>query len=194
MRRAIFTKMKLRFFTFFAFVSFAFCLVACNESPKVRTYEDAEREFVSSLTDADTFAVLALGQEFMQNLMAGGDLDAALDSLALVENNVLYRLSDESKAEIKARFVTRPVTDYGCVRYSFSTQAVNDLVYRYSTKGKLGTGPGMKLVLNPVKAEGKWFLTLKDAYQPSKDIAAEDQIHPMSPAPDPVRLNRKEFN
>ncbi len=158
------------------------------------TYQDAENQFLASLTNLDSFTVFALGQEFMQNLMPGGDLDSALTSLTVIENNVLYRISDESISEMKARFSARPVADYACIRCSFSTEANNDLVYRYTTSGKVGSAPGIKLVLNPVKVEGNWYLSLKDGYQSSKDVSPEEQIHPMSPAPDPVRLNRKSFN
>lgn len=193
MRRAIFKlKMKFSTFTLVPVVALALLAFSCNNSPKVRTYQDAENEFLASLTEADTFAVLALGQEFMQNLMAGGDIDKALASLTVLEYNVLYKVGDSTIEELKDRYSKRQVTDYACVRYSFSTPGNNDLVYRYSTGGKLGAGPGMKLVFNPVKVEDHWYLTLKDAYQSSLDIAEDEQVHPLSPAPDPLRLNRKE--
>ena len=185
---------KMKRLSFFFAVLSALVVCSCNNSPKVRTYQDAENEFLASLTKADSLKVLALGDEFMRNLMAGGDLDSVLTSLTMVENNVLYRISDESVYEMKARFLARPVADFACLRYSFSTEANNDLVYRYTTSGKVGTAPGMKLVFNPVKVEGNWYLTLKDGYQSSKDVSPEEQTHPMSPAPDPVRLNRKSFN
>ena len=184
--------MKFNTFTFVSFVVLALLAFSCNNSPKIKTYQEAEKEFLASLTESDTFAVLALGQEFMQNLMEGGDIDGALATLTVVEDDVLYKVGDSSIEELKARFSKRQVTDYDCIRYSFSTPGINDLVYRYSTSGKLGTGPGMKLVFNPVKVEDHWYLTLKDAYQSSLDIAEDDQVHPLSPAPEPIRINRKE--
>ena len=134
-----------------------------------------------------------MGQEFMQNLLPGGDLDSALARLAIVENNVLYKLSDNTVAELRNRYSQIPVTDYSCVRYSFSTAGNNDLVYRYTTNGELSNGPGIKLAFTPVKVEGKWFLTLKDAKQYSKDFPEGQQAHPLSPAPDPIVLHKKDF-
>lgn len=185
--------MKFSTFTFVSLVALALFAFSCNNSPKVKTYQDAEKEFLASLTELDTFTVLAMGQEFMQDLMVGGNLDSALASLTLVEYNVLYKVGDNTIEELKARYSKHPVTDYACIRYSFSTPGNNDLVYRYTTNGELGTGPGMKLVFNPVKVEGNWYLTLKDAYQSSLDVHEDDQVHPLSPAPDPIRLNRKEL-
>ena len=96
--------------------------------------------------------------------------------------------------QIKARFRRFPVADYELVSYSFSTQGNNDLVYRYSLSGPVGDGPAMKLTLNPVKVEGRWYLTLKDAYMSSKGLAPDDQISPYAYAPDTLRLNRAPKN
>lgn len=177
----------------FAVLSLALLLCACNNSPKVKTYQDAEREFLASLTQLDTFTVFAMGQEFMQDLMPGGDLDSALAKLTVVENNVLYRISDQTIAELRNRFSQHPVTDYTRVRYSFSTEANNDLVYRYCTGGELSQNPGIKLAFTPVKVEGRWFLTLKDGRQYSNDFPKEMQAHPLSPAPYKVVLHKKDF-
>ena len=49
----------------------------------------------------------------------------------------------------------------------------------------------MKLVFNPVKIDGRWYLTLKDGFQPSADLSKG--INPNSPAPKALRLNKKEF-
>ena len=49
----------------------------------------------------------------------------------------------------------------------------------------------MKLTLNPVKVEGGWYLTLKDAYMSSKAIVPERQMSPNALAPDTLRLNRR---
>ena len=168
-----------------------FLLSACNNSPKVKTYQDAEREFLASLTELDTFTVLALGQAFMQDLLPTGNIDSALVKLAVIEDNVLYKLSDQNVAELKLRYTANPITDYVCARYSFSTEVNNDLVYRYTTSGKIGDGAAIKLTLNPVKVEGRWFLTLKDANQYSKDIHPDRQVNPLAPAPYPVKLHKE---
>lgn len=191
MRRAIFT-LNMKRCIYFLFLVLAL-VSSCKRSPKMRLYKDAERDFIASLTINDTLDFLSLGQNFMGALQAG-EVDGAVESLCVVYQNVLYKISDRSMAQIKARFRRFPVADYELVDYSFSTPGINDLVYRYSLSGKVGDGPAMRITLNPVKVEGMWFLTLKDAYMSSKGLAPEDQISPDSPAPDTLRLNRAPKN
>ena len=166
-------------------------VVSCgNRAPKIRTYADAERAFRASLTQDDTLNVLIMGQDFMEDLKAG-NIDEAVDRLFVVYNNILYKIADESIEQIKFRFRSFPVKDYELASYSFSTQGVNDLSYRYSISGEFGSGPAMKLMLNPVKVEGRWFLTLKDGSMSSEDLDLRNQIPDNSPAPDTLRLNRR---
>lgn len=172
----------------FLFLALAL-LSSCKSKPKMRLYQDAERDFQASLVLNDTLDVLSLGQNFMGALKAG-EIDTAVDNIYVVYENVLYRVADSSLDQLKARFRRFPVADYQLVSYNFSTPGINDLVYRYSINGPVGDGPAMKIALNPVKVEGSWYLTLKDAYMSSKDLAPEDQISPYAPAPDTLRLNR----
>ena len=192
MRRAIFTlnKMKIKYILF-AFV--AFIAASCNNAPKIVTYQDAEREFVSSLTQSDTLGVIASTNAFMESLK-NGDIDAAISNLTVLDGDVLYALGDESLKELKTRFQNFPVADYTLLRYSFSTQGLNDVVYRYSFDGPLSDAAGMKLVFNPIKVGDTWYLSLKDGSQSSKDKTVHRQIHPMSPAPAPIKLNIKQSN
>lgn len=171
--------MRFRFLFVFAFVA-AF-LASCNNSPKVMTYKDAEREFIASLTRQDTLDVVNLGTKFF-TYIEENNTEAALDMLNVLDGNVLFGIADESKDFVRPRFARMPAEGWSFVRYSFSTPGVNDLVYLYG---------GLKLVFNPVKVGDHWFLTLKDGYQSSKDLSSSDQINPNSPAPYPIRLHSK---
>ncbi len=171
--------MKIRLFVFP--VLFCFLLSACNNSPKVRTYADAEREFLASLTAEDSLAVVDLAKEFFENVKYN-KTDEALDMINVLENAVLYRIDLASRDFLRPRFLRMPEEGWSLVRYSFSTPGVNDLVCMYG---------GMKLVFNPVKIDGRWYLTLKDGFQPSADLSKG--INPNSPAPKALRLNKKEF-
>lgn len=179
-------KMKYRII---CVISALLALYACNNSPKVLTYADAERQFLSSITEEDTLQVISMGSAFMDNLKSG-QLDSALSVLCMIDNYVLYKLGDESIERLRSRFTAMPVVDYCLARFSFSTQASNDLVYRYSFSGPVSSAPGMKIVLNPVKIEGKWYLAIKDGYQYSDDLSPEERHQPLDVAPYPVRLNK----
>lgn len=161
-------------------------VVACKTTP--RTYGDAEREFRQSLTFHDTITVMVLGQNFMDALLAG-DIGPELAELCVLQNDTLYRISDKSVRELRARFVSAPVSDYKLASYTFSTPGINDLCYRYTTSGDVNSGPAFKLMFNPVKVGDDWFLTLKDGSMSSQDMYYTRRPDDQSPAPLPIVLN-----
>lgn len=169
---------------------FVFAFFACKNSNNFRTYEMAEQEFRQSLTFHDTLSVLVLGQNFMDALKTGG-IEYELQNLTVLDDNVLYKISDESLKELQARYGELRISDYALAGYNFSTAGVNDLSFRYTIGGKLGSGPALKMVFNPVKVDDVWYLTLKDGNMASRDITASEQIHPLSPAPEKIVLNTK---
>ena len=130
-----------------------------------------------------------MGQNFMDALVAG-EVKSEIVNLCTVYNDTLFKLADISMRELEDRLSSIPVTDYVLASYSFSTPGVNDLCYRYVTSGKVGSGPAFKIMFNPVKVEGNWFLTMKDGYMSSQDLHPALQIDPMAPAPNPIVLNK----
>ena len=157
-----------------------------------KTQKDAEAEFTSSLTDSDKKAVLDLADECMRKLQSGR-VDEAVDMIYVLYNDVVYRKSDSYTADLVTRFKAFPVRSYELLYYSFSTEGNNDISYSYSfaTSKKSAGGETMKLMFNPVYVDGRWFLTLKEKGQSSKDLAPDKQIHELAPAPNAPRLNNK---
>ena len=145
------------------------------------TYKDAENAFIASLTREDTLTVVALGNQFF-NYIDQDSVELALDMLYVVDDYVLYKIADESKDFLRPRFSKSPALGWSFVRYSFSTQSNNDLIYLYN---------GIKLAFNPIKVDDLWYLTLKDGNQSSKDMLPSDQPHPNTIAPYPIRLNKQ---
>ena len=174
---------------FLIFLSALLVFASCKTKP--RTYGDVESDFRASLTYQDTLEVLMMGQNFMENLLAQ-NYDAAFDSLFVLGNDVLYMASPEWKSELKSRYSSLPVQEYALASYFFSTPGINDLVYRYSVGGPLTKdGPAFKVALNPVKVEGGWYLTIKDAHMASQDSDRWGRTLPEAPAPAEPKLNRK---
>ena len=158
------------------------CLVACDRTPK--TYQDAEKQFISSLTQADTVAVLKLGSTVMRCLKQG-QVDSAMLNLYVLKDDELRPMDEASKARFSERFTVRPVQSYMISGMSFSTPGVNDLSFRFSPNENVNNG-ALKLMFNPVKVDGQWYLAVKDAFMMSKDLASKPE--PNAPVPAPVKL------
>ena len=181
MRRAIFTLNMKFYYSFLALVT-VLLFASCNTSPKVVTYQDAENQFRRSLTQDDTLQASVVCQDYMEDLVSG-DLESAVSKLFLIENNVLYKMGAPSTDILISRYTNCPVTSYEFISFEFSTPAVNKFVYKYAHNGADPLTSGLKIVLCPVKVEGKWYLTLMNG--PAK-------IHPLAPAPGTVKLHRKQ--
>lgn len=157
-----------------------------------RTYQDAEADFVSSLTQVDTASVIFLANSFVNALQAG-NISGALDMLYCVEDNVVYKIADSYYNELAARFESFPVGEFELDHYSFSTAGDNDLCYKYAiASDKPVSNPvKMKIMFNPVKVGDLWYLTFKDGNMNSKDLDAKNQTHPYSLAPSEPVLNKQ---
>ena len=154
---------------------------------RMKTYADAEKEFVSSLTKKDSIAILEMSQKCMDSLKAG-NVEAALGMLYVIKAGEVVRLTDENKEDFKKHFCTFPVVDYHLEYFSFSTQGCNDLKYKieFARKGADGSAPAMAFIFNPVKIDGTWYLCVKNRNQSSKEMLNPRESN--SPAPGEVRL------
>lgn len=184
--------MKNLFILLAAFAVLVSCGPKYSGSHGEKTQKDAEKEFVSSLSDSDEQAVLALADECMGKLQAG-QVDEAVDMIYVLYNDVLYRKSDTYTAQLVSRFKMFPVRSFERVYYAFSTEGNNDISYTYIISPATSTESAqtMKVMFNPVFIDGQWYLTLKDAGQSSRDLPVEKQIHELAPAPDAPRLNKR---
>ena len=184
--------MKRIFILLAAVAVLASCGPKYSGSRGEKTQKDAEAEFVSSLTQSDQDAVLALADECMGKLK-DGRVDEALDMIYVLYNDVLYKKSATYTEELKRRFQSFPVRSFERVYYSFSTEGNNDISYSYVFIPPTDTDPAetMKLMFNPVFIDGTWYLTFKDGNQSSRDMREENQIHELAPAHTAPRLNLK---
>ena len=169
----------------FIFLAFAFALVSCNRAP--RNYGEAEQRFVASLTQQDTVEVLKLGRDVMLGLR-NGEADAAFSGLYMLDGDELHPIDSASLSTMVQRFSGRPVRSYMISGLHFSTAANNDLSFRYSSSDNIGNGSALKLMFNPVKVDGKWYLTLKNAFASSSELSEKSQIKADAPVPAPVKL------
>lgn len=157
-----------------------------------KTQKDAEAEFVSGLSQSDSTSVLDLTEKFMQSLQAG-KIEDAVDMIYVLYQNVLYAKSESFTTELYQRFAVFPVKSFKRDYYSFSTEGNNDVCYTYefASHDKNGNAREIKLMFNPVCVDGKWYLTLKEPNQSSKNLLPSKQIHELAPAPEKITLNTR---
>lgn len=185
-QKKLFDMKKL--FIFFAFVLLA---VSCGHhysgSNGEKTEIDAEKEFAEGLTQSDSTAMLVESDKFIKKLV-GGQIDEAVNMLYVLSGSELYEKSAEYSQELAERFQMFNGSSYVLDFYAFSTQGNNDVCYKLSFGDEEDSF--IRLTLNPVLIDGKWYLTLKDGSQTSHAMAPDRQIHPLSPAPEEITLHK----
>lgn len=162
-----------------------------NSGSRQKTQKDAETEFISSLTQSDQDAVLALADDCMTKLR-DGQVREAVDMIYVLHNDVVYQKNAEYTEQLVNRFENVfPVRSFERRYYSFSTEGNNDISYTYSFADVDDGSRTMRLMFNPVFVDGQWYLTLKDGTQSSKDLPIDKQILDNAPAPQAIRLNKQ---
>lgn len=176
-----------KLFILFVTIALAASCGSHSGSRGEKTQMDAQKEFSEGLSQSDTTDMLHASEEFIIKVTAG-QIDEAVDMLYVLYDNQLYGKSDSYTAELKNRFAMFEGVSYELDYYAFSTQGNNDACYRL----RFGEGPdaaSMRITLNPVLVDGKWYLTLKDGSQPSSVMAPDRQVNPLAPAPEEITLH-----
>jgi len=144
----------------------ALVLVSCGKKK-----EPTESEvFRSTLTAEDTTAMLKICDDCMKSLKAG-DIDAALSQLHLYDDSTrtVKPLTPAKEKELRNTFTVFPVHDYTIDYYTFTTEGLNDVKYRIEFFEKADPESSeantIGFMFNPVKVDGQWFLTVKEAHQ-----------------------------
>lgn len=146
-----------------------------NSEKRVKTFSDVEQEFASTLTEADTAKVLAMGNQFLDSIRSG-NVAWSLDQLNEIDSvGAIVPISTSTRERLEARFRNFPVVDYELDYYAFSLSGLNDLKYRtffQPSESREAGAPGMSMMFNPVKKDGEWYPCLKEAGQPAKDASS----------------------
>lgn len=104
---------------------------------RMKTYADAEKEFVGSLTKTDSITVLEMSQKCMDSLKEG-NIEAALGMLYVVKDGEAVRLTNENAENLKKHFSTFPVVDYHLENFSFPLRDVMILNIRLNLQKRCG--------------------------------------------------------
>lgn len=156
-------KKVIFFFLVFCIVSF---FSACKHQVK-------EKSFTDELTQQDSLEVLHLGDSCM-SLLKERKFDEALDMIYYLRDSITAIPMDSTqRTALKKIFKHHPVYKYELDYFNFSKQDLNDIKYRvqfFQLDGPNDHRPNtIGFMFNPVKIDGTWKLTMKNAWQSSKE-------------------------
>jgi len=155
--------MKKIFYLILSVVSVSMIVTSCsNGSTKSETTD--HEAFISSLTSADTTEVLNLCQDFFSKL-AAGDKEAAIGMLSLSnDSGVILPMTEEKIQSLTKQFTLFPVLDNHLVDYTFGDAADNLMRFKVVfAKDEEGKEDAINFGLNPIRKDGKWYLTVRNA-------------------------------
>lgn len=120
------------------------------------------------LTAEDTAQVLNKSRNCM-DLLKAGNIDEALKMIYVLRDGKAIPLPAEKEKQLRKNFKFFPVTDFKLDYYSFSNTDNNDV--KFQIEFFKHTGPDDKtpntigFMFNPIKADGTWYLTVKESDQ-----------------------------
>ena len=160
--------MMTKFSRIFMIAAWTFLAVvlatSCQSRKSSRQAMSDEEAYLSSLTAADTAALIAKADSCIA-LMVAGQMDEALANVGYVEDATLKHLTPEMVARTSVTFKNLGV--HGSERSSFelTNSELNTISYRLKIGGpsaSSGTAtPTTGFAFNAYRIDGKWYLTLK---------------------------------
>lgn len=140
---------------------------SCKKDNK--TAAESPEVFKSGLTATDTAEVLKMCDACMQTLKEG-KIDEALQMIQMVDTNLNVSPLDEgSQRKLRKTFKFFPVYNYRLDKIAFNTSGLNDVKYiiEFSEPNPdPNAAPStIGFMFNPVKKDGQWVLTVKQANQ-----------------------------
>ncbi len=154
---------KIFYFILLTFVVISF-FDSCTSKKEEKVEPSAHDQFVATLTDADTTEVLNMCQDFFTKL-AAGDKEAAIGMLSLSnDSGVISPMTDEKAQSLIKQFTLFPVLDNHLVDFQFGDAADNLMRFKVVfSKDEQGKEDAINFGLNPIRKDGKWYLTVRNA-------------------------------
>lgn len=133
-----------------------------KETVEDKIYKDRIDEGMSR-TDRDEQMVIALAKEYIAELQ-NNNIDAALGKLYEYSLGEIIPLTGERRNELKATLSNFPVLGYKIDSFKMLSNTDNELKYsirfRESADGTDNPSNYISFLLNPVRYNGEWYLTV----------------------------------
>ena len=172
--------MMTKYSRIFMIAAWTFLAVAlatsCQSRKSSKQAMSDEEAYLSSLTAADTAALIAKADSCIA-LMVAGQMDVALANVGYVEDATLKHLTPEMIARTAATFKSLGVHGFERSAFELINSELNTITYRLkigtpssvpepvegtATSASSGTAiPTTGFAFNAYRIDGHWYLTLK---------------------------------
>lgn len=145
-------------------LSFCVVLVSCKSDKKAKIDETYIRPASVVFVKADTTSIDSLVTKFIQ-FVNNGDLSNASSMLHVVENGNITDLPLNKRQKFEMTLTKFPI--HGCERQSIHLGGEKDnkigVAFKIAPNADVVSGSGcITMVLNPVRINNQWYLTLRD--------------------------------
>ena len=153
--------MKNNLYTILAIAILA-VFASCENKKEV----DLRTDFQKELTAEDTTAMLQVADSCME-LLKAAKLDEVLNLLVEYDDSTksISPISEDMRDNYLRKFNLFPVLEYTRNYFSFKEEGLNDVRYDVTFGPEEAGSPKTSYMFNPVKVDGKWYVSVKHSSQ-----------------------------
>ncbi len=138
-------------------------LSSCGTRDGRTAVQDEGEDYLSSLTKADTAALLMMADSCM-TLLTNGEYEKALAGVGYVDGETLEAMTPEMIARTAKSFKDLGVHGFERSGFELNLSDMNTVSYRLrigSASADPSTAPTTGFAFNAYRIDGRWYLTLK---------------------------------
>ena len=156
--------MKTKVLFILSFSVSLFLSVSCSDK---KSQEAADNNpIVFEFTNEDSISISNLVDEYVASFNSG-NLETCADFLFKVRNDSVFPLTMDERQDFVASM--QRISSFGCERRDLALKTDRDnkafiaiFLAEADSLNPQAERPSAKFILNPVKVEGKWYLTVYD--------------------------------
>ena len=140
--------------------------VACSDKKSQEAGDETANQVVFEFTNEDSISISNLVDEYVTSFNSG-NLETCADFLFKVRNDSVFPLTLDERQDFIASM--QRISSFGCERRDLALKTDRDnkafiaiFLAEADSLNPQVERPSAKFILNPVKVEGKWYLTVYD--------------------------------
>lgn len=157
--------MKIRLFYLIPSLILSFVFASCSDK-KQKTSDNDGQQFVFEFSNEDSLAISDLANKYV-NAFNSQDMESCADLLFRVHNDSVFPLTLDERKDFIASM--RHISAFGCERREMALKTDRDnkvyiaiFLSEADSITPQSERPSAKFILNPVKIDGAWHLTVYD--------------------------------